>query len=124
MGTKDIDKVEICQNERFYGDLIFPRVVAIYTSKADYTRVPESDDLIKLNLEVIQPRAILNAPLEQPFNDPDLRQVLLWKPSLKPATTIELDFQTSDIRGSFKLIIRGKTLDGSIFYKEQIFEVN
>ncbi|NEW85240.1 MAG: hypothetical protein GZ094_23145 [Mariniphaga sp.] len=60
MGTKDIDKVEICQNERFYGDLIFPRVVAIYTSKADYTRVPEASDLIKLNLEVIQHHAVLN----------------------------------------------------------------
>ncbi|MCX6239830.1 MAG: hypothetical protein NTY07_20170, partial [Bacteroidia bacterium] len=124
MGTKDIDKVEICQSERFYGDLIFPGVVAIYTSKADYTRVPESDDLIKLNLEVIQPRAKLNVPSEQRLFDPDLRQVLLWEPSLKPEPTIALDFQTSDIRGGFKLVIRGKTRDGSIFYKEQIFEVN
>lgn len=124
MGTKDIDKIEICQNERFYGDLIFPGVVAIYTSKADYTRVPESNDLIKLNLEVIQPRAILNTPSEQRLSDPDLRQVLLWKPSLQPAPKIELDFRTSDIKGSFKLIVHGKTRDGSTFFKEQIFEVN
>src|SRR5665647_509162 len=113
-----------CMNERFYGDLIFPGVVAIYTSKADYTRVPESNDLIKLNLEVIQPRAIFNTPSDLRLNDPDLRQVLLWKPSLKPASKMELDFQTSDIKGSFKLIIHGKTRDGSTFYKEQIFEVN
>ena len=124
MGTKDIDKVEICQTERFYGDLIFPGVIAIYTSKADYTRVPESNDLIKLNLEVIQPHAILNNPSEQRLNEPDLRQVLLWKPSMQPAPKMELDFQTSDIKGSFKLIIHGKTRDGSTFYKEQIFEVN
>jgi len=124
MGTKDIDKVEICQSERFYGNLIFPGVVAIYTSKADYTRVPESDDLIKLNLDVIQPRATLNNSTAEQLSDPDLRQVLLWQPSLKPEPTITLDFQTSDIRGSFKLIIHGKTKDGSIFYKEQIFEVN
>jgi len=124
MGSKEIDKIEICMNERFYGDLIFPGVVAIYTSKADYTRVPESNDLIKLNLEVIQPRAIFNTPSDLRLNDPDLRQVLLWKPSLKPASKMELDFQTSDIKGSFKLIIHGKTRDGSTFYKEQIFEVN
>ena len=124
MGTKDIDKVEICQNERFYGDLIFPGVVAIYTSKADYTRVPESNDLIKLNLEVIQPHALLNVASEQRLSDPDLRQVLLWKPSLKPSPKMELDFQTSDIKSSFKMIVHGKTLDGSVFYKEQIFEVN
>jgi len=124
MGTKDIDKIEICLNERFYGDLIFPGVVAIYTSKADYTRVPESNDLIKLNLEVIQPRAIFNTPSDLRLNDPDLRQVLLWKPSLKPALKMDLDFQTSDIKGRFKLSIHGKTRDGSIFHKEQIFEVN
>jgi len=124
MGTKDIDKVEICQNERFYGDLVFPGVVAIYTSKADYTRVPESNDLIKLNLEVIQPHALLNVASEQRLSDPDLRQVLLWKPSLKPSPKMELDFQTSDIKSSFKMIVHGKTLDGSVFYKEQIFEVN
>jgi hypothetical protein len=124
MGSKDIDKVEICQSERFYGDLIFPGVVAIYTSKADYTRVPESNDLIKLNLEVIQPPATLNMPSTQLLEDPDLRQVLLWKPSLKPEPTITLNFQTSDIQGSYKLVIRGQTKDGSIFYKEQFFEVN
>ena len=124
MGTKDIAKVEIVQNERFYDDLIFPGVIAIYTSKADYTRVPESNDLIKLNLEVIQPHAILNFPSEQRLRDPDLRQVLLWNPSLKPVPKIELDFQTSDIKSSYKLIIHGKTKDGAIFYKEQIFEVN
>jgi len=124
MGTKDIDKIEICQNERFYGDLIFPGVVAIYTSKADYTRVPESNDLIKLNLEVIQPRTIFITPSELRLNDPDLRQVLLWKPSLKPESKMELDFQTSDIKGIFKLIIHGKTTDGSTFYKEHFFEVN
>jgi hypothetical protein len=124
MGTKDIDKIEICQSERFYGDLIFQGVVAIYTSKADYTRVPESDDLVKLNIEVFQPHMILNEPSGQLPNDPDLRQVLLWKPSLKTEQTFALNFQTSDIRGSFRLTIRGKTKDGSIFYKEQIFEVN
>ena len=54
----------------------------------------------------------------------DLRKVLLWKPSLKPNNSIKFDFETSDIRGSFRLIIKGKTRDGSIIYKEQIFEVN
>jgi len=124
MGTKDIDRIEICQSERFFGDLIFPGVVALYTLKADYSRIKESDELIKLNLNVIQLHANLNLPSEQRLNDPDLRQVLLWQPSLKPMPTMVLDFQTSDIRGTFKLSIHGKTRDGSIFNKEQTFEVN
>lgn len=124
MGSKDIDKIEVCQSERFYGDLRFPGVVAIYTSKADYTRLAESDDLIKLNLDVFQPQAILNSSSASSVSDPDLRPVLLWNPATKPQQAFSLEFQTSDIQGSFKLIIRGKTKDGSIFYKEQIFEVH
>lgn len=124
MGTKDIRKVEISQTERFYGDLRFPGVVALYSTKSEYTRLPESNDLIKLNLEVIQPQAILNNSSAQRLTDPDLRQVLIWKPSLKPAPTISIDFQTSDIQGSYKLVIRGKGTDGSIIYNEQLFDVN
>lgn len=123
MGSKDIDKIEVCQSERFYGDLRFPGVVALYTSKADYTRIPESEDLIKLSLDVFQPQATLNTNMEQPLNNPDLREVLLWNPATKPQQTISLDFQASDIQGNFRLIIRGKTKDGSIFYKEQNFDV-
>lgn len=123
MGSKDIDKIEVCQRERFYGDLRFPGVIALYTSKADYTRIPEAEDLIKLSLDVIQPQATLNTLAVQPVSNPDLRQVLLWNPATKPQQTISLDFQVSDIQGNFRLIIRGKTKDGSIFYKEQNFEV-
>ena len=124
LGSKDIDRVEICLNERFYGDLAFPGVVAIYTSKSNFSRIVESDDLIKFNLDVIQPAAQLNIPSEKQQNEPDFRKVLLWVPSLKPEETVILDFETSDIRGSFKLMVHGTTSDGSVFYKEQIFEVN
>lgn len=124
MGSKEIDRIEICRSKRFYGNLIFNGVVAIYTSKHDYSRIVESDDLIKLNLDVIQPDVTLNGPFEQRLNEMDLRKVLLWKPSLKPEQTIKLNFETSDIKGSYKLTVHGKATDGSIFYKEQIFEVN
>jgi hypothetical protein len=124
MGTKDIDKIEICRNERFFGDLIFPGVVAIYTPNPDYKRLTESNDLIKLTINTIGSDALLNNPDKLLSNEPDLRKVLLWKPSLKPEASIQIDFVTSDIRGNFKLIIGGKTKNGSMIYNEQLFEVN
>ncbi len=124
LGTKEIDRIEICRDERYYGYLKFPGVIAIFTTKPDNTRLVESEDLVKINLDVIQPDVTLNIPLEQQLNELDLRKVLLWKPSMKPEQTIQLDLETSDIIGSFKLVVHGKTKDGSIFYKEQIFEVN
>ena len=124
LGSADIDKIEIIQNERFFGDLSFQGVLAIYSTKGDYSKIQESDNLIKLNLDVIQPQAILNNSAKQTETDPDFRQVLLWNPSVKPAQLIPVEFQTSDIQGTFKLTVCGKTKDGSDFYKEQIFEVN
>jgi hypothetical protein len=125
LGTKDIERIELCRNERFYGNLAFHGVVAIYTSKKDLSLLKESDDLVKINLDVLQPQAAINIPKEGKLpNEPDLRKVLLWNPGLKKAETIHLEFSTSDVKGSFKLIIRGKTKDGSIIRKDQIFEVN
>lgn len=123
MGTTQIDRIDICQNERYFGNLGFSGVVAIYSTKGDYTRLNESDDLIKLNFEAIQPPAELSAPPEHASKIPDLRQVLLWKPSLKPEQTLELNFQTSDIRGNYRIFLSGKSVNGSIFYKEHLFEV-
>ncbi len=124
LGSKKIDKVEICLEERHFGDLSFAGVVAIFSPKADDSLVPESKDLIKLTIEAIQAQTVLNSPSEQLPSEPDLRQVLLWTPSLKPAQTITLNFRASDIKGVYKLVLRGKTKDGSLFFKEQSFEVN
>jgi hypothetical protein len=124
MGSKDIDRIEICRRERFYGDLDFQGVVAIYSSKQANMFLPESDELIKLNLDAIQPDCSLNIPREHIQNEPDLRKVLLWQPEVKPAESIKLDFETSDIKGHYKITVRGINLDGEVIYTEQTFEVN
>lgn len=124
LGSKDLAKVEISMNERYYGNLKFPGVLAIHTKKADYSRVVVSDEVLKLNFDCIQPDVALSAPSEKLSNEPDLRKVLLWNPSLKPEQTIKLGFGTSDLLGKYKLVICGAARDGSIFYKERLFEVN
>ena len=123
MGTREIDRIEIIQSERYNGNLRFAGVVAISNVKLDCARIKESDELVKLNLDAIQLPMVLNSPAEHPGKEPDLRQVLLWQPSVKPAQTIDLNFRTSDIRGNFKLVIRGKSKEGTIFSSEQTFEV-
>jgi hypothetical protein len=123
LGSKDIKRIEICRKERFYGDLVFPGVVAIYTSVPDYKLFEESDDLIKKSMNAYQPDALLIRPEKLKTNDPDLRKVLLWQPAVKTAETINIDFETSDIQGLYKLVVSGQKRDGSLVYKEQIFEV-
>ena len=123
LGTKEIDKIDVCQSERFFGNMIFPGVVAIHRTKSDYSFVTESEDLIKMNLDVIQNSSTMNFPSGKPANEPDFRQVLLWNPSIQPQQQIDFNFHTSDIQGTFRLIVRGKVKDGSVFYEERLFEV-
>ena len=124
LGTKDIERIELCRNERFYGNLGFQGVVSIYTPKKDPTLLKEAEDLVKINLDALQPSADLIIPKESiASNEPDLRKVLLWEKSVKKTETMHFEFTTSDIKGSFQLTIRGKTKDGLIIRKDQIFEV-
>jgi hypothetical protein len=123
LGTKQIDKIEVCQSERFFGNMIFPGVVAIHRSKTDYSDIPAGEDLIKLNFEAIQNSSTINIPSGKPAHEPDFRQILLWNPNFQPHQPIDFYFHTSDIQGIYRLIVRGKRVDGSTFCEERQFEV-
>ena len=123
MGTNDIDRIDMCQSERFYGDLRFPGVVAIYTTKADYTMFAESSQLIRQKLEAIQLSSILTEPTGLLSTVPDLRQLLYWNPSTPPTQNFLVKYNTSTIEGLFKLMVRGRLKDGTLIYSEKNFEV-
>jgi hypothetical protein len=124
MGSKDIDRIEICRRERYFGDLVFHGVIAIFSSMQVNKLLSETDELIKINLDTFQSDSYLIIPKEQGQNEPDLRKVLLWNPQLKPEETIKINFVTSDIKGSYKFVLRGMTNDGEVICHEHIFEVN
>ncbi len=123
LSSKDIDRIELCRSERFYGNLSFQGVVAIYSAKKDYKQ-SSADDLVNLNMDAVQPDASVNAPGELSPNEPDLRKILLWKPNIRPDQTISIDFRTSDLKGNYVLIVRGRTRNGTLVLCEQNFEVN
>lgn len=123
MGTTDIDRVDICKSERFYGDLRFPGVVAIYTTKSDYSMLPESDQLIRLTLETIQePASLVETNIPEP-NIPDLRQVVYWNPKIQPTEHISVKCSTSSVLGQYKIIVRCRLKDGTLIFSEKQFEV-
>jgi hypothetical protein len=123
LGSADIDRVDVLQNERFYGDLRFPGVVAIYTTKADYSMLPESSQLARLKLETIQLQTKLVEPSVTEPNIPDLRQLLYWNPKTQPTENITVKCRTSTIEGQFKISVRGKLKDGTMLFSENHFEV-
>jgi len=123
MGTQDIKRIEICQSERYYGNLRFPGVVAIYTTKSDYSRIPDSDQFIRLKLDAIQAQANLAEPEKSEPDIPDLRQTFYWNPSVEPQEMLSAKFSTSSILGKFKLVVRGRLKNGTMVLAEKQFEV-
>lgn len=123
MGSTDIDRVEINTTERYYGELRFPGVVAIYTTKAAYSQLPESDQFIRLTLETIQSRSTLVVPDTQESSVPDLRQVLYWNPDIEAAPDLVVKCNTSSVLGQYKMVVRGRLKDGTLIFAEKHFEV-
>jgi hypothetical protein len=123
MGTSDIKRVEILQCERYFGNLRFPGVVAIYTMKGDYSRIPDSDQFIRVKIESNQIQARLKEPEITDASIPDLRQVFYWNPAIEPNEDISVNFNTSSILGTFDLVVRGKLKDGTIIRADKQFEV-
>ncbi len=123
MGTTDIDRIDICQNERFFGDLRFPGVVAIYSNHADYSKIPENEQIIILKTEAKQIPVQLAEPNISEPSVPDLRRTLYWNAVAEPKKNITVKFVTSNLQGIFKMIVRGKTSDGSMIFAEKQFEV-
>jgi hypothetical protein len=123
MGTADIDRVDICKNERYFGDLRFPGVVAIYSRKHDYSRLIESSQLIRLKIEAIQlPFKLVEPVMDEP-SVPDMRQTLYWNPLVKPTANLAIQCNTSSLTGQFKLSVKGKLKDGTLISTEKHFEV-
>ncbi len=123
MGTTDIERIEICQSERFYGELRFPGVVALYSTKSDYSKLTESDQLIKIKTEATQIPVQLAEPVASELSVPDLRQVLFWNAMAEPAKTIAVKFNTSNVLGRYKMVVRGRTTNGTLIFAEKQFEV-
>ena len=123
MGTQDIKRVEICNTERYYGNLRFSGVVAIYTTKADYSKIKETDQLIHPAIDAVQPKTVLSETNKKDQNIPDLRQVLYWSPALKPQQSFPVNFKTSSVLGKYRISVRGRLKDGSIISEEKQFEV-
>jgi hypothetical protein len=123
MGTESIKRVEIGQAERFYGDLRFQGVVAIITTKGDHSQIKETDQCIRPKIEAVQTQTNISSPDMSGPNIPDLRQVLYWEPSVKPAENLTLKFKTSTVLGKYRISILARLKDGTIISNEKHFEV-
>ena len=127
--TNNIYSISLINEPYVYGPKTFSGVINITTKNQDY-RTKLSGDFIK-QLDILRP---LNdkkyfSPDYSMTNSlnriPDFRTQLLWAPELlKTNPKGEISFYTSDISGTFEIVLEGFTDFGIPVSIKELFEVN
>ncbi len=125
MGSDRIRRIEVVNEQRVYGTLTFPGILAVFTN--DSAIAPATDQSSKLFR--VEPYSANSVQQQQeiPRNTtlPDFRQLLYWQPVIKAgqAGSYDIKFRASQHTGTFILSIRGTGADGEIIQKEQRFSI-
>jgi hypothetical protein len=122
LGSSDLEKIEIQNISRIYGDFILNGMVALYTKDK---RI-HSMDLTKSHLVYEFPKFYNPGIHTQPVYDteeqkneriPDFRDLLYWQPEniAGPDGKARLEFYTSDETGKYRITVEGVTMEGIPF---------
>ncbi|MBN9284036.1 MULTISPECIES: hypothetical protein [Flavobacterium] len=115
--TNNIYKISIISKPYIYGSMSFSGIISIITKSYDY-QTKASGDFIK-KTEISRP--VKNKKYHSPKYDgshnleriPDYRYQLLWLPELAVANEpANVSFYTSDVKGTFEVILEGFTENG------------
>jgi len=118
LGSLDIAKIEICKSSRIKGNIHFPGIVSITTTKKNnsFSFIPGSHTItIGKFAERTYPETprYTNASVRNP--NPDLRQELYWNPTLNLNSEENItEFFASDWPGDYVIEIKGMNQKGEV----------
>jgi hypothetical protein len=128
LGTDKISKIEIIDEERAFGDLIFGGLISIFskTNAMDKSKTESS------SLRIFNPsehKGFVSTAINSDFitskHIPLFKPLLYWNADLNlhKNKENEISFYTSDLTGSFTIRVEGITENGSIVSSSKIFSV-
>jgi len=118
LGSEQIEKIEVFEVERAFGDLAFSGVLSIVTKSNEILNTKPALQSLRLKndrvntggrLVTVSPDQIQNKDL------PIFKQLLYWNPSLelKGKDSTNVEFYTSDNAANYMIKIEGISVDGS-----------
>jgi len=127
LGSNQISRIETLPVSRYYGDMSFAGIVAVF-----------GKELIINNIQFKTPTLKCIALSSQSYTKPepfkpegnkkriaDLRQLLLWEPdiTLGKSHNRQTDCYASDLQGKYRIDVQGITSDGKPVYGSAIVSV-
>ncbi len=119
LGSKDIKQIDVYQTELLYGELTFYGILSIYTFDC---KIPDTylNNYAYVYKNKVLPSVVFpEKNIEQTGqndikNRPCFRQTLFWEPSLRVQrqNKVTVVFNTSELKGEYKIIVQGLTSGG------------
>lgn len=126
-GSDKIRKIDIIDNDRALGDLIFGGMISINSSKNDFLDLNQKNNTCIIeNDDIIEQFQDKHFDFSGYSNEkmPVLKQLLYWNPNLPRNNEYEFEFKTSDNTGKFVIKFNGIDQAGNQICKKVIFHVN
>lgn len=125
MGTRDIKKVDEVFYERFFGDLSFKGVLAVYSKKQSLSWIESSPNVELFNYSCLQASVdwtFQNGPKVR-SNIPDFRNVYYRENIKEIFPQKEFNFFTSDLKGRIAIRVIAITKQNQILYTSKLIEI-
>ena len=127
MGSEDINRIDIVDSERVYGNLVFQGVLSIITnSKRKLKEIPylTKNKIINDTVNYGESFKITNEETNRNLKTPQLKQLLCWNPNVFSGDSdVVIEFFTSDYLSSYIIKIEGLTENGTPFYAIRTLKV-
>lgn len=118
MGSSKIKKVEMVCTRYVYGELVFPGILAVFSTNDEIENMQPCPVSLRMRLEKYHPYSGFTTPVNEeqyPDNKPDFRQLLYWNPDVRiKEDYIQIPgFYASDHSGNYIIRVEGVTFDGN-----------
>ncbi len=125
MGTDDIDRVDVVNNKRFYGDLSFSGVLSIYTKNRSLTWVDTNPSTGHFEYSCIQPAQKwgFSNRITENTHVPNFDKVLYRNFFNALEAPEEFHFTTSDLKGNAVIRVILVMKDSRILYSQKVIKV-
>jgi hypothetical protein len=120
LGSEKVKRIEIVGSKRYYGDLYFSGILAVFSKAKEINHVAWTTPTIAVKPTFKQSFSV---PLQPDYSEsgqkrkfiPDFRQLLYWEPnfSLKGDEKKYIEFYASDNTGEFDVKVEGMGTDGT-----------